>query len=465
MSPELFKCYLLDLSEDLDKLININLPELNGIKLSHLLWADDLVLLALDGPSLQRLIDVINDYCIQWGLTVNISKTAVLIFNKSGRLLKESLGFKYGSITIPSAKEYCYLGITFTLSGSFTKTQDDLRKKGLRAYFSLKRLVDLKSLSIRSIFKLFDSLIVPVTSYGCSVWLHTTKLFKLISNGKISLNIKNSLRVISLDPLERLHIKFLKWTLLVHAKASNLACWGDSGRVPIVIQLAMQTLDYYKRLEQLDYYDTNCLVRHAFVEQRNLLLPWFNDTQNFVANLNITGETSSNVIRNKCIDAFKELWYNGVQQSSKLQFYGMIKETIGYETYLSLNNIRRRKAIAQLRFSSHRLNIETARYINNKSDVHLDKLTWKKCCKICCNKNAESLISLPFADPVIEDEHHVLVTCPKYEHIRQALSNNTKSVLVSWDKDQLANLFQSSHILEFSFYVEKILRLNSNSKM
>ena len=143
----------------------------------------------------------------------------------------------------------------------------------------------------------------------------------------------------------------------------------------------------------------------------------------------------------------------------------MIKNTIGYEPYLSLKDIKKRKAVAQLRFSSHRLNIETARYINNKSDVHPDKLTWKKCCKICCDKHAESLISFPFADPIIEDEHHVLVTCPKYEYIRQALNDKTKALLVSWDKDRLADLFKTIHIHTFSSYVLKILHLHSNPKM
>ena len=56
MSPELFKIYLLDLSAklngDADKLC---LPSLNNNTVSHLLWADDLILLALDERSLQHL--------------------------------------------------------------------------------------------------------------------------------------------------------------------------------------------------------------------------------------------------------------------------------------------------------------------------------------------------------------------------------------------------------------------------
>ena len=48
MSPELFKCYISDLSLEFnEELKQMNVPMLNGNKISHLLYADDLVLLAL----------------------------------------------------------------------------------------------------------------------------------------------------------------------------------------------------------------------------------------------------------------------------------------------------------------------------------------------------------------------------------------------------------------------------------
>ena len=131
MSPELFKSYIHHLSELLNSMDNVNVPVLNGVKITHLLWADDLVLLATDPASLQKMVDQLHQYCSEWGLSVNITKTAVMVFNRSGRLLKESLGFTYGNITIPSARSYCYLGITFSLSGSFIVAQQHLRHKGL----------------------------------------------------------------------------------------------------------------------------------------------------------------------------------------------------------------------------------------------------------------------------------------------------------------------------------------------
>ena len=139
MSPELFKIYIHSLSEILnEENENINVPTLNESRVSHLLWADELVLMALDGQSLQEMLNILLSYCLEWGLTVNMDKTAIMVFNRSGRLLKESHQFHYGDTNIKSVQEYYnYLGIVFTLSGTLSTAQAKLRQKALRCYFAL----------------------------------------------------------------------------------------------------------------------------------------------------------------------------------------------------------------------------------------------------------------------------------------------------------------------------------------
>ena len=87
MSPELFKIFIHDLSVQLDSIEGLDVPLMDGLKISHLLWADDLVLLALDAASLQKLLDCLNNYADQWELSVNLGKTNVMVFNKSSRIL------------------------------------------------------------------------------------------------------------------------------------------------------------------------------------------------------------------------------------------------------------------------------------------------------------------------------------------------------------------------------------------
>ena len=132
-----------------------------------------------------------------------------MIFNKSGRLLQESKGFKFGNIKVPAVKEYCYLGILFSLNGSMTNAQQKLAQKGIRSYFSLKSTLNLNCLRKTIVFKLFDALILPVISYGCQVWIADTWFTKVITDE----NPRDILSCLAKDPLERFHLKFLKWTL------------------------------------------------------------------------------------------------------------------------------------------------------------------------------------------------------------------------------------------------------------
>ena len=100
LSPELLKIFIQDLSEQLNNLAGISSPTLNNKQVNHLLWADDLVLLSLDPKSLQSLLDVLKRYVDMWELEVNTSKTNIMVFNSSRRLLKESYNFMLGNTLI-----------------------------------------------------------------------------------------------------------------------------------------------------------------------------------------------------------------------------------------------------------------------------------------------------------------------------------------------------------------------------
>ena len=156
MSPELFKCFVHELSEQLNRLEGVDVPILNSERITHLLWADDLVLLSLTAIGLQKMLNILHTYCADWGLCVNMEKTAVMVFNRSGRLLNESRTFYYGETPIAPTRECTYLGVIFTLTGSLAKAQSNLRQRALRGYFSLKSMINLNNLKKSIIFKLFD---------------------------------------------------------------------------------------------------------------------------------------------------------------------------------------------------------------------------------------------------------------------------------------------------------------------
>ena len=146
LSPELFKVFINDLSIQLNELSDVAAPVLSNCPVNHLLWADDLVLLAQDLKSLQKLLNCLDNYVQLWELKVNIDKTNIMIFNTSGRLLKESYNCHLGSKRLKPVKEYCYLGIVFSLNGSFKSAIKNLVAKAKRMHSS--RLSELSILEL-----------------------------------------------------------------------------------------------------------------------------------------------------------------------------------------------------------------------------------------------------------------------------------------------------------------------------
>ena len=137
--------FIHDLSARLSGLVDLSVPLLNEFLISHLLWADDLILLALDAKSLQTQLDCLHEFVTEWELSINIQKTNIMVFNKGSKLLNCSYGFKLGKLEVTPTKKYCYLGIQFSLNGAFKHAIDELRKKALRAFFAIRRIVDTRA--------------------------------------------------------------------------------------------------------------------------------------------------------------------------------------------------------------------------------------------------------------------------------------------------------------------------------
>ena len=89
LSPFLFSIFLNDLedylvSKNVSSIgLDVNTDEIHiFLKLLLLLYADDTVIFSDDRDQLQNELNVFDDYCKKWHLTVNIEKTKIVIFSK-----------------------------------------------------------------------------------------------------------------------------------------------------------------------------------------------------------------------------------------------------------------------------------------------------------------------------------------------------------------------------------------------
>ena len=99
LSPNLFNIYLYDLPEKF--ITNISAPvTLHDTKVGCMLYADDLVMLSESESGLQASLDILAEYCQKWQLTVNLSKSKVIIFNKSGKLINKEFMYNKSKLDI-----------------------------------------------------------------------------------------------------------------------------------------------------------------------------------------------------------------------------------------------------------------------------------------------------------------------------------------------------------------------------
>ncbi len=209
-------------------------PLCNDEYVPCLLYADDIVLLSESPEGLLLSIDCLHTYCDQWDLKVNIEKTKIIIFNKSGKLIKNA-HFTYFGKPLECVNEYKYLSILFKLSGSFSAAITHLCKKASKALYSIRRSLFSDKANLLPSIELFYSCVKPILLFCSEVW----SLDNLVNN-KTNLEDKYFNR-----PPVKVQIKFIKHILGVNRSALNLAVFSELGIIPISIDALKLTVGFW----------------------------------------------------------------------------------------------------------------------------------------------------------------------------------------------------------------------------
>ena len=135
LSPLLFLLYVNDMEYFLDNRCNFlghtDFVE-KSFKLLILLYTDDTVIMAENPILFQKSLNSLQTYCEKWKLTVNITKTKVMIFRKSKDTGKNV--FYYDNQKLDIVHKFKYLGILFNYNGTFVNNKKhvyDQRQKAI----------------------------------------------------------------------------------------------------------------------------------------------------------------------------------------------------------------------------------------------------------------------------------------------------------------------------------------------
>ncbi|MCG7891701.1 MAG: reverse transcriptase domain-containing protein, partial [Candidatus Thiodiazotropha endolucinida] len=179
LSPILFSMYLNDLETFLRCDAHID-AGINGVPINiestefsvyltlfAMLYADDTILISEDAESFQACLNSFYKYCQDWKLTVNESKTKIIIF---GVRRTDHFNFKFGSSTIEIVDNYKYLGTIFSKSGSFLNARKHVTTQAKKAMYLLNIRIKNLDLPIDLQLKWFDNTILPILTHGSEIF-------------------------------------------------------------------------------------------------------------------------------------------------------------------------------------------------------------------------------------------------------------------------------------------------------
>ena len=397
LSPLLFNIFLADLPPILDKCgDNVNLDECTSI--SCVLWADDILMLSKSEAGLQRKLNALEKYCTENKLSVNTKKTQCMIFNKTGRLLKNH-GFTYNNTKLECVREYKYLGFIITPSGEVRTGLEDLRRRALNAFAKMKSTLGaLFRHDVANSIHLYNYLVKPILTYCSDFWG--------------CLQPKE-------NPIEKAHRMFCKHLLGVRKQTNTEGVLQELGMLPLSLYAIKSVTKNWERIQQ-NKANTLLVASNDYSRKENL--PWAsNIRQIFASNgmlheylkkLSETEDRKFGPIANKLfkrlIDQFNQHSFEILNSSSKMKTLNLLKKEPGRETYLSeVSNSKHRSALSKLRLSAHKLEIEVGRYKTGQDKTAAEN----RFCPYCKY----------MGDEAVEDETHFLVICPMYKEIRRNL--------------------------------------------
>ena len=398
LSPLLFALYINDMESfftsrnvtGLQSCTETILQQINVyVKLMLLFYADDTVIVAESAESLQYALDVFNDYCNEWKLNVNPSKTKCMIFSK--RKPRHYPLFYYDGAPLEVVENYNYLGLFINYNVRFTVAKRKLVEQATKAMYSVFKYSRRLQLPPDLQLKLFDSLVCPILLYCCEVWGYE-----------------------KVCDIEKVHLTFCKRILCVKRSTSNCMVYGELGRTPLQSKIDARCISYWMRIiygkqEKL------CAVIYKF------LLELYNNNiftsqwlRNIKSILDRTGNSNiwllqynDDILVNRVWlckkiertvnDQYIAMWKQEIDLSSKTTLYKWFKTDFVYEKYLNMLSTQNRIVFTRFRLSNHKLPIETGRWNNVPRD--------ERYCNLCNGNH-------------IGDEYHFILECTAVADLR-----------------------------------------------
>ena len=412
------------------------------------MYADDAAILSYSEGETQKQLNYLKEYCDSNKLTVNVSKTKVMVASYQSRNSDIEKTFWYNGEEVEKVKEFVYLGVLFHQSGSFRPAATLALKKSSAALgplWELLRKSKCTNWSRRT--QLFETLAITVLLYGAEVWG--------LNQG---------------ETIEKLQLKFFKRTLGVSQNTPNYAVRLEAARINTIVTIQKMMLKWWMKLLKMNEHRVPRKLFLRLVALDGRLPPernWASQVRNIFTeagypqlwenrSVEEIKESFDSIIRNLAVEsltedrnfaATSESSYYGLWSTHQAPMYPKDLDTDSQpDTALQIIErapFWRARTTAQLRLASKRYHfVIRGDHINAKIDPKED-------CPCCNRKDPETL-------------EHFLFLCPRYRPWRDNLINNHITATIRNANDNLLDILKyppEELVSDLYLYISSALKM------
>ena len=242
MSSFIFSLFVNDLEMALLH-NNCELINIKEINIFLLMYADDTILMAESPENLQKMMDTLNEWTDEYGLTVNVDKPKVVIFRSS---------WIYNNEEIEIVGSFSYLGLLMHFNRKFNITQKHITDQAKKSVFLLFKEITKYNFNITTLISLFDTYVGPILDYCSETWGYV----KACATDKVhtALGVKRS--------------------------TSNAMIYSETGRVPLITRRKFNMAKYWLKLTKSE----NCILKSTYETELEACMGnrtnnWINEIQ------------------------------------------------------------------------------------------------------------------------------------------------------------------------------------------
>ncbi|KAI3357939.1 hypothetical protein L3Q82_016326 [Scortum barcoo] len=153
-------------------------------RISSLLFADDVVLMASSSQDLQHVLERFAAECEAAGMRISTSKSEAMVLDRK----RVACPLRWvGGEVLPQVEEFKYLGVLFTSEGKMEREIDRRIGAASAVMRSVYRTVVVKKeLSRKAKLSIYRSIYVPTLTYGHELWVMTERTRSRIQAAEMS---------------------------------------------------------------------------------------------------------------------------------------------------------------------------------------------------------------------------------------------------------------------------------------